>query len=175
MHFCYFCCIWQCILGKFSQVLVFLCVQSAVYFLLSMTLFFICVSWFHFRFAWWYFSDFSPWLAFGYLHFLKKLLIFNWRIVALQYSVCFCCTSTWISHRYTHVLSLPPPSPSHPSGLSRSTGSELPASLIQQIPTGDLFYTWWCICFHTILSIRPSPTLSTDLVSVSASPLLPCQ
>ena len=30
----------------------------------------------------------------------------NWRIVALQYCVGFCHTSTWISHRYTYVPSL---------------------------------------------------------------------
>ena len=36
--------------------------------------------------------------------FLKK--IFNWKIIALQNFVVFCHTSTWISHRYTHVPSL---------------------------------------------------------------------
>ena len=35
-----------------------------------------------------------------------KNLIFNWRIIALQYHVGFCHTSTWISHRYTNVPSL---------------------------------------------------------------------
>ena len=33
----------------------------------------------------------------------KKLFIFNWRIIVLQYCVGFCHTSTWISHRYTYV------------------------------------------------------------------------
>ena len=33
-------------------------------------------------------------------------LIFNWRIITLQHCVGFCHRSTWISHRYTHVLSL---------------------------------------------------------------------
>ena len=32
--------------------------------------------------------------------------IFNWRIIALQYCVGFCHTSTWISHRYTYIPSL---------------------------------------------------------------------
>ena len=52
----------------------------------------------------------KPWLE--ALHFLKKV-IFNWRIVALQYCVGFCHLSTWISHRYTYVsslLNLPPTS-----------------------------------------------------------------
>ena len=47
-------------------------------------------------------------------HFIFKILfIFNWRIIALQYHVGFCHTTTWISHRYTYVpslLSLPPTS-----------------------------------------------------------------
>ena len=34
------------------------------------------------------------------------MFIFNWRIIALQYCVGFCRILTWISHRYTHVLSL---------------------------------------------------------------------
>ena len=40
-------------------------------------------------------------------------LIFNWRIITLQYCDGFCHISTWISHRDTHVLSLlnRPPTP----------------------------------------------------------------
>ena len=39
--------------------------------------------------------------------------IFNWRIIALQYYVGFCHTTTWISLKYTHVPTLPnlPPYP----------------------------------------------------------------
>ena len=60
-----------------------------------------------------------------------KFFIFNWRIIALQYCVGFCHTSTWISHRYTYVPSwtpLPPPTPFHPSRLSQGPTFELPAS-----------------------------------------------
>ena len=44
-------------------------------------------------------------------------------IIVFQYCIGFCQTSTWISHRYTHVLFLsnPPPTPSQPSRLSQST------------------------------------------------------
>ena len=41
----------------------------------------------------------------SFLHLLLKLF-FYWRIIALQNFVVFCQTSTWISHRYTYVLSL---------------------------------------------------------------------
>ena len=36
------------------------------------------------------------------LSFLKNVFIFNWRIIALQYCIGFCQTSTWINHRYTY-------------------------------------------------------------------------
>ena len=53
-------------------------------------------KWAYFFFTYYYFSN---------------VFIFNWRIIALQYCVGFCQTSTWISHRYTYVPSLlnPPP------------------------------------------------------------------
>ena len=38
--------------------------------------------------------------------FIKKVFIFNWMIIALQYCVGFCHVSTWITHRYTYVPSL---------------------------------------------------------------------
>ena len=68
------------------------------------------------------------WVLFFLLYFLldlqsiwnlflifKRLFIFNWRIIALQCCVGFCHSTTWISHRYTYVLSfLNLPSTSHP-------------------------------------------------------------
>ena len=38
--------------------------------------------------------------------FFCILFFFNWRTSALQYCFGLCHTSTWISHRYTYVLSL---------------------------------------------------------------------
>ena len=89
--------------------------------------------------------------------FLKKLFIFNWRMIALQYYVGFCHTSIWISHRYTYVPSLfyllPHPTPSHPSRLLQS----LSLSFLSHTANSHwLFYTWQCICFYAILSIRPT-------------------
>ena len=40
-------------------------------------------------------------------NFFNFYFIFNWRIITLQYCDSFCHTSTWISHRYTYVSSLP--------------------------------------------------------------------
>ena len=58
--------------------------------------------------------------------------IFNCRIITLHYCDGLCHTSAWAGHRYTYVPSLlyplSPPSPSHPSRLSQSTGFRFPAS-----------------------------------------------
>ena len=67
-------------------------------------------------------------------YFLIKLFIFNWRLIALQYCISFCHTSTWIGHRYAHVrlswtsLPPPPPTPVQPSRFSKSTSFELPVA-----------------------------------------------
>ena len=106
-------------------------------------------------------------------HFLKN---FNWKIIALQNFVVFCHTSTRISHRYTHVSSLPSPSPHHPSACWWAP-IWVPW-VIQQMPIGYLFYTWYCkfLCYY-LPYISPSPSsppiLSIDLFSMSVSPLLP--
>ena len=67
-------------------------------------------------------------------HF-KKLIYFNWRLITLEYCGGFCHTLTWISLGYTCVplawTPLPPPSPSHPSGLSQCTGFECPVSCVK--------------------------------------------
>ena len=38
--------------------------------------------------------------------FKNNYLFFYWRIIALKNFAVFCQTSTWISHRYTYILSL---------------------------------------------------------------------
>ena len=49
--------------------------------------------------------------------------------------------------------SLPPPTPSHPSRLLQS----LSLSFLSHTANSHwLFYTWQCICFYVILSIRPT-------------------
>ena len=57
---------------------------------------------------------------------------FNWGIIALQYCVGFCHTSTWLSHRYPYVHTFPPswtpltsPFSYHPSQLLQEHWVEL--------------------------------------------------
>ena len=71
------------------------------------------------------------------------LIIFNRRIIALQYCVSFCHPSTWISHNYTYIcflLNLPLTSNSNPTlvGCHRAPGWA-PYG-IHQPHTGHLFY-----------------------------------
>ena len=57
----------------------------------------------------------TPKLSLFFFWNIHNDFIFNWRIIALQYCIGFCHTSTWISHRYTYVPSLLNLSPtSHP-------------------------------------------------------------
>ena len=69
--------------------------------------------------------------------FFKKLISFNWRIIALQYCDGFCHIATWIGCRYIYIppswTLLPPPSAPYPSGLSQSTGFGCSASCIELV------------------------------------------
>ena len=107
-----------------------------------------------------------------WFHFFKN---FNWRIIALHNFVVFCHTSSRISHRYTHVPSLPSHSPPHPSPCHRAP--VWVPWFMQQIPIGYLFYTWFCkfLLLSPYISPSPSspPTLSIGLFSMSVSPLPP--
>ena len=60
--------------------------------------------------------------------FFFPFMFISWRLITLQYCSGFRHTLTWISHGFTCVPHpeppLPPPSPSHPSGLSQCTSPE---------------------------------------------------
>ena len=73
----------------------------------------------------------------------------------------FCHTLTWISHGCTCVpilTPLPPPSPSHPSGLSQCTGFECPVSCIKLGLV--IYFTYGSMHFSMLFSqiILPSPS-----------------
>ena len=87
------------------------------------------------------------------LHSFFNLFIFNWRIIALQCCDGFCHTSKWISHKHTYVRSLfnLPPTPSHLSRLSQSTGFELPESR-SKFPL-SIYFTYGNVCFSATLSV----------------------
>ena len=63
-----------------------------------------------------------------YVYLFK--LIFNWRIIAFQYCVSFCCRATWLNHRYTYspfLLNLPPTrTPTPPLSVATEHWVELP-------------------------------------------------
>ena len=71
---------------------------------------------------------------------------------------------------------LPPPSPSHPSGLSQCTGFECPVSCIELglaicFTHGNIYVS---MLFSQIITPSPSPTESKSLLFLSVSLLLSC-
>ena len=51
-----------------------------------------------FAMKWWDLMPYFPCISFFKINF--------WSVVFLQYCVCLCCTSRWISHMYTYIPSL---------------------------------------------------------------------
>ena len=96
------------------------------------------------------------WISFKGIVF-KNLFILNWRMIALQWCVGVCHTSTWISHRYTYVpslLSLPSISHPLPSRLSASTRLELPTPYSKFLLA--VYFTHGDAYVSMLLSIQPA-------------------
>ena len=108
-------------------------------------------------------------------------LFFNWRIIALQNFVVFCQTSTWISHRYTYILSLlnlPPISlPISPLKGDTEPLFEFPEPY-SKFPLA-IYFTYDNVSFHVTpsihLALSSTLPMSISLFSMSVSPLLPCK
>ena len=82
---------------------------------------------------------------------------FNWNITALQSCASLCGTTKGPSYTYTYQI--PPPSgasprPSHP--CRSSEGLSWTPSVLQQLPTSYIFYTWQRIHVNPALPVHPT-------------------
>ena len=110
---------------------------------------------------------------FYFLFFFFKNL-FNWRLITLYIIVVFDIhwhESAMGVHVLSILISLPPSSPSHPSGLSQCTGFECPVSYIElglfiYFTYGDINDS---MLFSQIILPLPSPTESKSLFFTSVS------
>ena len=111
-------------------------------------------------------------LELHFFHFLK--IIFNWRIIALQCCVGFCCTAIQISHNYIYISSLLSLLPlSNPSPLGYHRVPSWAPFVTQQLRSSSPLYTivykdnatfsihstlFFLHCVHkSILSASPFP------------------
>ena len=96
------------------------------------------------------------------------------RTIVLQYCVCLCHTSTWISHRYTcdpYLLNIPPTSsyPIPPLQVITEPWVEFPVlhskfSLAICFTYSNVYVS---MLFSQFVPLSPSTTVSTSLFSVS--------
>ena len=106
-----------------------------------------------------------------------KFIYFNWRLITLQYCICFAIhqhESAMSVHLCPILKPLPPPSLYHPSGSSQHPSPEHPVSCIE--PGLALRFTYDIIHvsmpFSQIIPSLPSPTESKRLFYTSVSLLL---
>ena len=94
--------------------------------------------------------------------FFFSFIFISWRLITLQYCSCFCHTLTWISHGFTCVPHLDPPShlPPHPIPLGLPSAPGPSTCLMHPTWAGDLFHTWQYTCFNAVLSDHPTLTFS---------------
>ena len=96
------------------------------------------------------------------------IFFFQWQIIALQYCVSFCHTSTQISHRYMGVPSLlnPPPTQTSPSRWSQSTEFEHPVSYSE---------SHWLLILHMVGCVLPFYSFAQILCYPQGSPRFLCE
>ena len=111
----------------------------------------------------------EPWL----LSFLNSLFIFNWKTIALQYCVSFCCTTAWISFMCMYIPSLSRLLPTLPRRAITEQQTELPVlhSISPRAASHMVAHTPMLLPECPALS---SPPVSTSLSSMSASLFLHC-
>ena len=108
--------------------------------------------------------------------FYKKIIYFNWRLI-------YSTVVVFAIHRHESATGvpvfpilkpLPPPSPSHPTGLSQGAGFEHPVScialgLVICFTYGNIHVS---VLFSQIIPPSPSPTEPRSLFFTSVSLLL---
>ena len=117
--------------------------------------------------------------GYNWKYFFLKF-IFNWRIIASQWCVGFCCTTRWISYMSTYIPSLmrlPPIHPIPPASQSSQHPAGLPVlysnlSLAIYLTHGSVYMLLLVSPFG---SPPPSFTVCLSLFSMSVSLFLPCK
>ena len=86
-------------------------------------------------------------------------IFFNWNIINCFTKLHQLLLYNGINQPYVYIYSLPldpPPTLPHPTFLGHHRAPSRAPCTIQQLPTGYLLYTWWCIYVKASLSICPA-------------------
>ena len=103
------------------------------------------------------------------------MIYFYWTIISSQCCVSFCHTTKRISHMQTYIpslLDLPPTALSLPIQVTTSQSTKLSSlCYIQQLPTKNLFHTWWYM--HMSIPVSQFTPLPLSLL-MSTCPFSTC-